>query len=155
MFSEPLIVADDLKLLFTGEAEWQIQEHLNSIQQWVKTDEMDLATEKCAALKIPDLTADLMLGKSQQHSADSTKYLAIFATKDMTWSLHVSKRLKKANMFLYQLRRKSKCLSNWAINIHSSVLLPKLFYGMSCVRLSRGSTGDLENFRERAMDLVY
>ena len=35
-FSEPIVFVDNLMLLF-GKTEWQIQEHLNSIQQWVKT----------------------------------------------------------------------------------------------------------------------
>ena len=37
-FGEPFVFADDLKLLFTGKADWQIQEDLNSIQHWVKTN---------------------------------------------------------------------------------------------------------------------
>ena len=65
-FSKPFIFADDLKLLFTGKANWQIQEDLNSIHLWVKTNKMDLAIEKCAALKIHHHSGDLMLGISQQ-----------------------------------------------------------------------------------------
>ena len=104
-FNESIIFADDLKLVFTGKAERQIQEDLNSIQHWVKTNKMDLAIEKCAALKIHRHSGDLMLGTSQLHSADSIKDLGIFVTKDKTWSLHVSERLKKANRALYLLRR--------------------------------------------------
>ena len=115
-FSEPFIFAVDLKLLFTGKADWQIQEDLNSIQHWVKTNKMDLAIEKCAALNIHHHSEDLMLGTSQLHSADSIKDLVIFVTKDMTWSLHVSERLKKSNRALYLIRRnvspRSMCLSN-------------------------------------------
>ena len=89
-FSESFIFADDLKLLFTGKADWQIQEDLNSIQHWVLTNKMDLAIEKCAAVKNHHHSGDLMLGTSQLHSADSIKGLGIFVTNDMTWSLHVS-----------------------------------------------------------------
>ena len=99
-FSEPFIFADDLKLLFMGKADWQIQEDLNCIQHWVKTNKTDLAIEKCTALKIHHYSGDLMLGTSQLHSADFIKDLGIFVTKDMTWSIHVSERLKRANRAL-------------------------------------------------------
>ena len=67
-FSEPFIFADDLKLLFTGKANWQSQEDLNSIQHWVRTNKMGLAIKKCAELKIHHHSGDLMLGTSQLHS---------------------------------------------------------------------------------------
>ena len=127
-FIESLIFADDLKLLFTGKADWQIQEDLNSIQHGVNTNKTDLAIEKCAALKIHHNSGDLMLGISQLHSADSIKALGIFVTKDMTWSLHISERLKKANRALNLLRRNVSPKVNVSIKIglYESILLPML-----------------------------
>ena len=49
--SESFIFADDLKLLFTGKANRQIHEDLNRIHHWVKTNKMDPAIEKSAALR--------------------------------------------------------------------------------------------------------
>ena len=146
-FSEPFIFADNLKIIFTGKADWQIQEDLNSIQHWVKTNKMDLAIEKCAALKIHHHSRDLILGISQLHSADSIKNLGIFVTKYMTWSVHISERLKKANRALYLLRRNIPPKINVSVKLglYKSILLPKLLYGMDCIRLSCGSTRDLES----------
>ena len=155
-FSEPFIFADGLKLLFTGKSDWQIHEDPNSIQHWVKTNKMDLAIEKCAALKIHHHSRDLMLGTSQLHSADSINDLGIFVTKDMTWSLHFSERLKKANRALYLLQRNDSTNVNVSVKLgfYKSFLLPILLYGMNCVRLSRGSTRDLESFQKRALNWV-
>ena len=155
-FSEPFIFADDLKLLFTGKANRQTQEDLNSIQYWVKTIKIDLAIEKCAALKIHHHSGGLMLGTSQLHRADPIKDLGIFVTKDMTWSLHVSERLKKANRALYLLRRNVLLKVNVSVKLglYKSVLLPVLLWGMNCVRLSRDSNRDLESFRKRALNWV-
>ena len=154
--SEPFIFADDLKLLFTGKDDWKIQEDLNSIQHWVKTNKIDLAIENSAALKIHHHSGDLMLGISQLHSADSIKDIGNFVTKDMTWSLHISERLKKANRALYLLRRNVSPKVNVSVKLglYKSVLLPVLLYGMNCVRLSRGSTRDLESFQKRAWNCV-
>ena len=117
---------------------------------------MDLAIEKCAALKIQYHSGDLMLGISQLHSADSIKDLGIFVTKDMTWSLHISERLKKASRALYLLRRNVSPKVNVSVKLglYKSILLPILLYGMNCVRLSRGSTRDLESFQKRALNWV-
>ena len=155
-FSEPFIFADNLNLLLTGKADWQIQEDLNSIQHWVKTNKMDLAIGKCAELKIHHHSGDLMLGTSQLHGADSIKVLGIFVTKDMTWSLHKSERFKKANKALYLLRRNVSPKVNVSVKLglYKSILLPILLYGMNCVRLSRGSTRDLESFQKRALNWV-
>ena len=155
-FSEPFIFADDLKLLFTGKADWQIQEDLNSSQDWAKTNKMDLATEKFAALKMHHHSGDLILGTSQRHSADTIKHLGIFVTKDMTWFLHVSEKLKKANRSLYRLRRNVSPKVNVSVKLglYKSILLPILLCGMNCLRLSRGSTRDLESFQKRALNWV-
>ena len=74
----------------------------------------------------------------------------------MTWSLHVSERLKKANRALYLLRRNVSPKVNVSVKLglYKSILLPILLYGMNCVRLSRGSTRDLESFQKRAFNWV-
>ena len=117
---------------------------------------MDLATEKCAELKVHHHSGDLMLGTSQLHSADSIKNLGIFVTKDMTWSLHVSERLKKANRAIYLLRGNvsPKVNVSFKLGFYKSILLPILLYGMNCVQLSCGSTRNLESFQKRALKWV-
>ena len=74
----------------------------------------------------------------------------------MTWSLHVSKRLKKANKALQLLRRNvlRKVNVSVKLELYKSILLPLLFYGMNSVRLSRGSTIDLESTQKRALNWV-
>ena len=90
----------------------------------------------------------LMLGISQLHNANSIKDFGVFVTKDMTWSLPISDRLKIANKALYLLRRnvspKVNVFVNVKLGLYKSILLPILLYGMNCVRLSPGSKRDLE-----------
>ena len=74
----------------------------------------------------------------------------------MTWSLHVSKRIKKANKALQLLRRNvlRKVNVSVKLELYKSILLPLLFYGMNSVRLSRVSTIDLESAQKRALNWV-
>ena len=74
----------------------------------------------------------------------------------MTWSLHVSESFKKANRAPYLLRRNVSPKVNVSVKLglYKSILLPILLYGMNCVRLSRGSTRDLESFQKRALNWV-
>ena len=74
----------------------------------------------------------------------------------MSWSLHVSERLNKANRALYQLRRNVSPKVNVSVKLglNKSILLPILLYKMNCVLLSRGSTRDLESFQKRALNWV-
>ena len=52
VFSDPFIFADDLKILAVKKTFWQVQNHLNGIEQWVNENEMKLAMDKCAKLSI-------------------------------------------------------------------------------------------------------
>ena len=47
-FSDPFIFVDDLKILAIGKDHWTIQEDLESIAKWVRSNKMELALDKCA-----------------------------------------------------------------------------------------------------------
>ena len=44
-FSDPFIIADDLKILAIGKDHWTLQEVLDSIATWVRSNKMKLALE--------------------------------------------------------------------------------------------------------------
>ena len=46
-FSEPYIIADDLKILSEGKKREEVQEDLNSIEMWVAENGMTLALDEC------------------------------------------------------------------------------------------------------------
>ena len=51
-FSDPYLFADDLKILSIGYSDTEFQEDINAVQNWVATNKMELAVDKCAILNI-------------------------------------------------------------------------------------------------------
>ena len=51
-FIDPYLFADDLKILSKGYSDTEFQEDINAVQNWVATNKMQLAVEKCAILNI-------------------------------------------------------------------------------------------------------
>ena len=127
VFSDPLIFADDLKILAVKKTFWQIQNDLNGIEQWVNENQMKLAMDKCAMLSIRDQTQNYELMGTKLESSKVIKDLGIYVSHDLTWKTHIEERLKKANKVLYLLRRNIALQVNQArtlqVNNYASTLI--------------------------------
>ena len=100
-FSDPFLFADDLKIISIGYSDTEFQEDINAVQNWVATNKMELAVNKCAILNIRGPEEDFELLNQNLNSLQAVKDLGINVSK----SAHINARLNKANRVVYLIRR--------------------------------------------------
>ena len=71
---------------------------------------------------------------------------------DLSWSTHLTERLKKANKLLYSLRRNVAYNVNTFVKLglYKSILLPVLTYGYHCANFLRKDLQKLEFFSKES-----
>ena len=133
-FSDPYLFADDLKILSIGYSDTELQEDINAVQNWVATNKMELAVDKCAILNIRGPEKDFELLNQNLNSLQAVKDLGINVSKKLTWSAHINARLNKANRVLYLIRRNVAYAIKPFIKqgLYKSLVLPDLLYGINC-----------------------
>ena len=131
-FSDPYIFADDLKILAVAKTQGQIKFDLEAISNWVDTNGMSLAPDKCYKLEFRGTNCQDKVGNINFEDTEEVKDLGIFVKKDLNWSAHVSSRLKKAYKVLFSLRRNIayNVKSNTKLNMYKSLVLPTVTYGV-------------------------
>ena len=156
-FSDPFIFADDLKIPAIGKDHRTIQEDLESIATWVRSNKMKLALDKCAQITFRGKKRNFDFVGEDLPNADTVKDLGIHIKDDLSWSKHIEDRLRKANKVLYLLRR------NVAVQViqpliklrlYKSLILPVLLYGFTCVNPSRSELQNLERFQREAVKWI-
>ena len=103
-FSDPFIFADDRKILAIGKDHWTIQEDIDSIATWVRSNKMELALDKCAQITFRGKKRSFDIVGEDLTNADTEKDLGIHINDYLGWKKHIEERLRKANKVLY-LRR--------------------------------------------------
>ena len=81
-FSDPYLFADDLKILSLGYSDTEIQEDINAVQNWVATNKMELAVDKCAILNIRGPEKDFELLTQNLNSLQAVKDLGINVSRN-------------------------------------------------------------------------
>ena len=104
-FSDPYLFADDLKILSIGYSDTEFQEDINAVQNWVVTNKMELAVDKCAILNIRGPEKDFELLNQNLNSLQAVKDLGINVRMKLTWSAYIDARLNRANRVLHLIRR--------------------------------------------------
>ena len=155
-FSDPSIFADDLKTLSVGRKQGEIQLDLNKIEDWVRQNNMELAFEKCAQINFRGVDINLLLNGNRVPQPKSIKDLGIHMLGDLSWSTHLTERLKKANKLLYSLRRNVAYNVNTFVKLglYKSKLLPVLTYGCHCANFLRKDLQKLEFFRKKIVKWI-
>ena len=96
-FRDPCLYANDLKILSIVYSDTEFQEDINVVQNWVATNRMELAVDKCAILNIRGPEKDFELLNQNLKPLQAVKDLSIKVIKNLTWSAHINARLYKAN----------------------------------------------------------
>ena len=76
-FSDPYTFADDLKILAVAKTQEQIKSDLEAISNWVDTNEMSLAPEKCYKLEIRGTNWQYKVGNISFEDTEEVKDLGI------------------------------------------------------------------------------
>ena len=80
-FSDPYIFADDLKILAVAKTQAQIKSHLEAISNWVDTNGMSLAPDKCYKLEFRGTNCQYKVGNINFEDTEEVKDLGIFVKK--------------------------------------------------------------------------
>ena len=142
-FSDPYPFADDLKILSIGYSDTEFQEDINAVQNWVATNKMELAVDKCAILNIRGPEKDFELLNQNLNSLQAVKDLGI----------NINARLNKANRVLYLIRRNVAYAVKHFIKLglYKSLVLPVLLYGINCTTPSKSDLVNLEKLQRKAV----
>ena len=98
------LFADDCKLyrrIQTHEDSSQLQEDLNSLQKWEQDWLMSFNSKKCQVLRIArkktPVICNYVIGNHTLDSPDTTKYLGVHLSRDLSWNNHINYIAKKAS----------------------------------------------------------
>ena len=155
-FSDSYFFADDLKFLSVNLTELQVQTDLQSLEIWVNKNRMALATDKCAKLTFRGKDIIFKLFGEPLKTEANVRDLGITLTSDLTWNMHISKKVAKANGVLYLLRRNvsQSVGARIKLGLYKSLVLPILLYGIQCIQLSKASMIILEKLQKRAVKWI-
>jgi len=136
-YSKIRLFADDIILYKEIETErdvQQLQEDLNSLQQWEATWLLKFSIPKCHVLKVTRATKHKILSNYYLHDTvlevvENCKYLGVTVQSDLRWSKHIQNITTKASRTLSFLKRNLK-LRNQHIKetAYFSLVRPQLEY---------------------------
>ena len=88
-FSDPYIFADDLKILAVAKTQEQIKSKLEAISNWVDTNGMSLAPDKCYKLEFRGINCQYKVGNISFEDTEEVKDLRIFVKKKISTGQHM------------------------------------------------------------------
>ena len=106
LFTDDAIVYKEIK---SQSDTLELQKNLIALEEWEKTWDMSFHPDKCNIMlvtrsKIPILFNYHLRGH-QLVAADTTKYLGVDLSHDLSWSHHIDRTTKKAHSMLEFLKR--------------------------------------------------
>ena len=115
--STPRLFADDCilyRVINTIGDCHQLQKDLDNLQIWEKMWSMEFNALKCEVIRITNrksriIHADYSIHNQQLAQVDSTKYLGISISRNLSWKRHVDITCQKANRTLAFLQRNIGC----------------------------------------------
>ena len=142
----PLFADDSSKILAIGHSQSDVQIDIGAIDSWVRTNHMELAIDKCSALKIRGTEKEFHLAGKPLKTDSEVKDLGITVGINGSWTAHINDRLKKANRVCFSIRRNVAFKVNTLIKLglYKSVILPILLYGLNCLTLAKCDFQSLE-----------
>ena len=105
IFSEIYLFADDLVVLSINRMPAQIQRDLHSIENWVSSNKIQIALDKCAKVTLRGDDHSFNLFGEVLNSENKIRDLGILVNLGLNWKTHTNKREDKANSVLYLLRK--------------------------------------------------
>ena len=130
LFADDCIVYNTIKDANSAKL---LQDDLDSLATWEKTWGMEFHPQKCSVLSVTRSRSPFNFRyKLKGHtleSTDSSKYLGINLSSNLTWKLHIDKMTKKANSVLGFLRRNlHHASSETKANAYITLVRPHLEY---------------------------
>ena len=112
----------------------QLQEDINSLEQWEADWLMEFNPKKCQVLHVsnkrkPIIKPYIILGQTLEH-ADTAKYLGIHLHKKLSWNYHIDQVTRKANSTRAFLQRNIRsCPRKVKVLCYLTLLRPVIEYG--------------------------
>ena len=155
-FSDLYLFADDLKILSIGYSDTEFQVDMNAVQNWVATNKMEHAVDKCAILNIRGTEKDFELLNQNLDSLQAVKDLGINVSKKLTLSAHIKATLNKANRVFYLIRSNVAYAVKHFIKLglYKSLVLPVLLYGINCTQPAQSDFGNLEHLQRKTVSWI-
>ena len=104
-FSQPLIFADNLKILVIGKSNQEVQTDIRRTGKWVIANKMKLAVNKRHLLNFWGTRACLSLNEQPLKEPDKEKNLGVYIADTLNWCTHIEQRIEKTNKVFNCLRR--------------------------------------------------
>ena len=117
---------------------------------------MELPFKKCAQINFRGVDINLFLNGNCVPQPKAIRDLGIHMLGDLSWSTHLTERLKKANKLLYSLRQNVAYNVNTFVKLglYKSILLPVLTYGCHCANFLRKSLQKPEIFQKKVVKWI-
>ena len=141
-----------------------MQNAIDSISHWTKTNDMQINAQKTHELLIsfqkhPPNPPPIQIDGQSIDRVCSAKLVGIHIQDDLKWDVHVQEMLKKARIklhFLIQLK-KSRVPPNHAISFYKSVIVPQLEYACPAwaTSITKEQNKDIERIQKRALKIVF
>ena len=129
---------------------------MEATSSWVETNGMSLAPDKCYKLEFRGTNCQYKVGKHQfwgRRRSQRPRHLC--KKKDLNWSAHASRRLKKAYNVLFSLKRNIAYVkSNTKLSLYKSLVLPIVTYGLFCAKQSKATMNALERLQTKAVKWI-
>ena len=74
-FSEPYLLADDLKILAIGHSQSVVQIDIDANDSWIRKNHLELATDKCSALNFCVPEKEFQVAEKPVKTDSDVKYL--------------------------------------------------------------------------------
>ena len=135
--SDARLFADDCLLyrhVTSSQDQALLQEDLSALERWEETWQMKLHPDKCTVIRISTNKKQILRTNYHIHGhtlevVDSSKYLGVTISEDLTWKKHIDNTVNKANKTLGFIRRNlGDCTAPVKAAAYSTVVRPVLEY---------------------------
>jgi hypothetical protein len=157
---------DDLTLgeVVKYDQQSSIQDHLDNLSTWCKSNDVLPKPEKCCTMTISFLKRDVpqtsvSLNSINLRCATSIKLLGVTVQNNLKWDIHIAEVVSKASRRLYTLcvLRKSKVPTTDMVAVYTCYIRPVLEYASQVWHssITERQVIAVENVQKRAARIIF
>ena len=149
--SSQFLCADDAKFFTLNLPEQFFKAELDIFYTWSVTNKMPFNALKCCFLSFRSNSQKYLYFKNISFTnLKSHKDLGLYITGDLSWDLHISETIKKANSAFLEIKRNYLKLSmSTKLNLYKSMILSIITYLSWCFYPSIKSNRLLESLQRK------